>query len=275
MVYLVPDSLLMETVKNLRKILYVKSSVKGWINTAGKLSSWRKNGLRQIDIKFKDSTFFSKVTLGTAWALITYYYWSKRLGSYNREDLIALQKICEHIYQEIRENCQHWPRSGWGLQGTHGILFLIVRKYKPELFVETGIAHGYSSTIILKAMEMNGFGSLISIDALDHFEICGKTTPIGWVVPEKLRKRWSVRLGLSANVLPTITESVDIFYHDSSHTEENMFNEYTWAKNNLKHNGILISDDIDDNRAWVNFHNSNRDMKELIRSVTTGVSIKS
>jgi len=140
--------------------------------------------------------------------------------------------------------------------------------------VETGIAHGYSSTIILKAMELNDLGSLISIDASDHFEICGKTTPIGWVVPDELRKRWSIRLGLSSEVLPTITESIDIFYHDSSHTEENMMNEYKWARNNLKHNGILISDDIDDNRAWVNFHESNRDMKELIRTVTTGVSIK-
>jgi predicted O-methyltransferase YrrM len=265
----------METVKNLRKMIYVMRSVKSWINTVAKLSSWKENGLRQIDIRFKDSTFFTKVTLGTAWALIIYYYWSKRLGSYNRDDLIALEKTCENIYQKIGENCQSWPKGGWGLQGTHGILFLIVRKYKPELFVETGIAHGYSSTIILKAMEMNGFGSLISIDASDHFEICGKTTPIGWVVPEDLRNRWSIRLGLSSDVLQTITESIDIFYHDSSHTEENMTNEYKWARNHLKHKGILISDDIDDNRAWVNFHKSNRDMEELLRTVTTGVSIKS
>ncbi len=265
----------METLKNLRKMIYVMRSVKGGVDTARKLSSWREDGLRQIDIRFKDSTFLSNVTLGTAWALITYYYWSKRLGSYNRDDLIALQKTCEGIYQRIRENCKNWPKGGWGLQGTHGVLFLIVRKYKPELFVETGIAHGYSSTIILKAMEMNGSGSLISIDASDHFEICGKTAPIGWVVPEDLRHRWSIRQGLSADVLPAITESVDIFYHDSSHTEENMINEYKWAKNNLKHKGILISDDIDDNRAWAKFHKSNRDMKELIRTVTTGVSIKS
>ena len=265
----------METAKNLKKSSYVFRSVKKGLKTSRELSTWRENGLKQIDLEFKDKTYFSKVTLGTAWALITYYYWSRRIGSYSRDDLIALQKTCESIYQRIRENCQSWPKSGWGLQGTHGILFLIARKFRPELFVETGIAHGYSSTIILKAMEMNGLGSLISIDASDHFEICGKTTPIGWIVPEELRKRWSIKIGLSADILPTITESIDIFYHDSSHTEENMTNEYKWAKTNLKHNGILISDDIDDNRAWVNFHESNRDMKELIRTVTTGVSIKS
>ena len=265
----------METAKNLKKTSYVFRSVKNFLKTSKELSSWKENGLKQIELEFKDKTYFDKVTLGTAWALISYYYWSRKLDSYSRDDLVELQKVCESIYQKINENCESWPKAGWGLQGTHGILFLIVRKYKPELFVETGIAHGYSSTIILKALEMNGSGSLVSIDASDHFELCGKTTPIGWVVPEELRKRWSIRLGLSTDVLPTITEKIDIFYHDSSHTEENMTNEYEWARDHLKPNGILMSDDIDDNRAWVNFHKSNGDMEELLRTVTTGVSIKS
>ena len=43
-------------------------------------------------------------------------------------------------------------------------LYLLVRKYKPKVILETGVANGISTYFILKALHLNGSGKLISID---------------------------------------------------------------------------------------------------------------
>jgi predicted O-methyltransferase YrrM len=264
----------MEPVDNLRKLKYVMKSVKQWAKTALDLSQWRENGLRQINIKFKDLQEFQNVTLGTAWAMISYYYWAHQINAYDKGDLRELYKIGEEIYSNIRNECKSWPRGGWGLQGTHGILFLAIRKYKPKVFVETGIASGYSSSIILTAMKLNGFGQLISIDINDSVTICDLVKEIGWLVPESLRENWSKRIGSSKEKLSEINEPIDVFYHDSDHSKENMLMEFNWASIHLKKGGVLISDDIDWNSAWKEFLETNRFFRKIIETVSTGVAIK-
>jgi len=264
----------MEPIDNLRKLKYVMKSVKQWAKTAFYLSQWKENGLRQISLTFKDRQEFHNVTLGTAWAMISYYYWAHRIGAYDKGDLRELYRIGEEIYSKIRHECKSWPRGGWGLQGTHGILFLAIRKYNPKVIVETGIASGYSSAIILTAMQLNGFGRLISIDIDDSVSICGIVKEIGWLVPGSLRENWSKRTGSSKEKLSEIEEPIDVFYHDSDHSKENMLMEYNWASTHLKKGGVLVSDDIDWNSAWKEFLETNRSIRKIIETVSTGVAIK-
>lgn len=264
----------MELVDNFRKLTYVMRSVKQWVRTAKDLSQWRQNGLRQISLKFKDFQEFNNVTLGTAWAMISYYFWSHRINAYNKDDLRELYRAGEEIYSKIRQECKIWSHGGWGLQGTHGILFLIVRKYKPKVFVETGIASGYSSAIILTAMKLNGFGHLISIDIDESVSICGIVKDIGWLVPETLKESWSKSIGSSKERLSGIEELIDVFYHDSDHSKENMLMEFNWASTHLRNGGVLVSDDIDWNSAWKEFLSTNKAFRRIIETVSTGVSIK-
>ena len=132
-------------------------------------------------------------------------------------------------------------------------LYVLVRALKPDIFVETGVSGGESSTFILQAMEDNKKGKLYSVDFPQAIVEKGLTTispegtSSGWLIPDYLKHRWDLTLGKSEDVLPPLLkklEKIDIFFHDSLHTYEHMLFEYNTCWNHVKDNGILISDDI-------------------------------
>jgi hypothetical protein len=138
------------------------------------------------------------------------------------------------------------------------IFYTIVRLCQPTVVVETGVESGRSSALILTALEKNGRGKLYSIDLPD--ETLMKRIPpgergnmsSGWVVPEKLRKRWDLIIGDSKTILPKLLDQlgeVDIFLHDGEHSYENMLFEYRLSWAHIKKGGYLLSDDIDANQA--------------------------
>lgn len=123
------------------------------------------------------------------------------------------------------------------------------------MIVETGVASGISSTYILQALEDNGKGMLYSIDINSH--ILGDTKPVGWIVPEKLRRRWRLIIGDSNEKLPLLLDeltTIDIFVHDSLHTYEHMLWEYRTAWPYIKKGGLLLSDDTQGNNAFKDFY---------------------
>lgn len=139
-------------------------------------------------------------------------------------------------------------------QGNAGFfLYLLVRALKPEIFVETGVSAGESSTFILQAMHDNNFGKLYSVDLPRATVEKGLTTIIpedkssGWLIPESLKDRWELHLGKSEEILPNLfskLKQIDVFFHDSLHTYDHMLFEYESCWDYLKKNGVLFSDDI-------------------------------
>lgn len=137
------------------------------------------------------------------------------------------------------------------------LLYLVVRVLQPEVVVETGVANGVSSSIILKAMEQNKRGVLYSLDL--HYRD-GIATPcgynLGWIIPDALRSRWHLVLGESTSVLPKLLASIgsiDMFLHDSRHTYRTMIREYEIAYPFLKNGGLLLSHDVRTNDAFLDF----------------------
>lgn len=137
------------------------------------------------------------------------------------------------------------------------LLYLMVRFLKPQIVVETGIANGFSSAFILKALDENRKGTLHSVDLHSRQGIMfpiGKE--LGWVVPDDLRHRWIVELGESKKVLPQILKkltTINIFLHDSRHTYRTMMQEYTIVWPYLRNGGLLLSDDASINDAFLDF----------------------
>ena len=132
-------------------------------------------------------------------------------------------------------------------------LYLLIRSLKPDIMIETGVSSGESSSYILQAMRDNNKGKLYSIDLPAAIVEKGLTTIIpegessGWAIPEYLRDRWEINLGSSEELLLPLLkklEKIDIFFHDSLHTYDHMFFEYTTSWDFIKKNGVLISDDI-------------------------------
>ena len=137
------------------------------------------------------------------------------------------------------------------------ITYVVVRLLRPQLVVETGVGAGVSSWAILKAMDENGTGHLISIDLpTPNTELLPK---VGYLVPSELRGRWDLRTGPSKRLLPKVLEEfgeVDIFQHDSRHSYSNQLREYQTAWPYIRSGGLLVSDDVSNDalhdvcRSW-------------------------
>lgn len=155
-----------------------------------------------------------------------------------RSDLLSNRDLLTYLEKTLKDT----PIYGPALY-TSPEIYVLCRIWKPNLVVETGVAAGYSSTIILQALEDNCKGKLFSIDiGQKQF---GRN--VGWLVPKKLRSRWTLIIGSTHQRLrPLLTrlDQIDVFYHDSAHTYENMMFEYETAWNPLAEGGLLLSHDI-------------------------------
>ncbi len=151
--------------------------------------------------------------------------------------------------------------------------YLLVRVSKPETVFETGVADGYSSATILQALEDNDLGQLYSIDlppigerlpdGTSYFLPSGKQ--VGWAVPQTLHRRWHLISGDASEKLPSLLQdlgNIDIFIHDSLHTEKHMMFEYETAWPFIRQGGLLLSDDI-----GVSFSQFSRKVKRPLKYV--------
>lgn len=132
-------------------------------------------------------------------------------------------------------------------------LYLVVRILRPSVVLETGVASGCSSAIILLALNKNKHGHLHSIDIVDTTSTGAK---IGWLIPESLKKRWTFHKGKSLDIMPTLLSNlkqVNIFLHDSDHSYSNMMDEFKLVWPYLTPGGVLLADDIDRHNAFFDF----------------------
>ncbi len=142
----------------------------------------------------------------------------------NRDELrVWLDELCaggsyvdeldsdELLRAELRRRLRWRPANKQeALFGRRAGWYAIVRALKPLRVVETGMHDGLGSTVLLAALERNGEGHLTSIDPKPG---------TGWLVPERLRPRWSRVRATSYEALPQAGK-IDLFVHDSLHTPE-------------------------------------------------------
>lgn len=130
--------------------------------------------------------------------------------------------------------------------------YAVCRALRPGTIVETGVCYGVTSAYLLAALEANGDGHLESID-LPPLAKNGDDF-VGWLVPGDLAHRWSLHRGASARLLRPLVARlgpIDLFVHDSLHTYKNMRAEFEGVWPALRAGGILISDDVQGNGAFL------------------------
>jgi len=153
----------------------------------------------------------------------------------------------------------------WG--GGEDILHLtgsVILLRRPSVVLETGVAMGFSTAVILAAMEENGTGSLHSID-LPPLQV-EPDRFVGEVVPRDLRGRWTLHVGPSRILLPKLVRElapIDLFIHDSDHSYAGQYEEYRRAWPSLAPGGCFISDDVG-NPAFTDFAAEVRERPYLI-----------
>ncbi len=133
-------------------------------------------------------------------------------------------------------------------------IWCLIRHLKPGKVIETGVAHGVTSRIILEAMDRNGCGDLWSID-LPPIEK-PLQLQVGMAVGGRHAGRWSYIKGSSRRRLPVLLSrlgQIDLFIHDSLHSERNVRFELDRAWSVLKPGGVLVVDDVDANWGFRSF----------------------
>jgi predicted O-methyltransferase YrrM len=156
--------------------------------------------------------------------------------------------------------------GGWddGDRGLARVVWCLARHLPARTVVETGVARGITSRVILEALQRGGEGRLCSIDlpALDttlHSEI-------GAAVPGELRSRWTYLNGTSRSRLPALLQElgeIDLFVHDSSHTTRNVRFELEHAWDTLR-KGVIVADDIERNTAFGAFTRAHPDAHAFV-----------
>jgi predicted O-methyltransferase YrrM len=137
-------------------------------------------------------------------------------------------------------------------------IWCLVRHLGAQRVVETGVAHGVTSRFVLEALARNGGGHLWSIDLPPpaHPELHWH---IGIAVDPHSREHWTYVAGSSRRRLSPLLKKVgtiDLFIHDSAHSESNVLFEmnHGWAA--LRPGGAIVVDDIDANWGFQKFCNT-------------------
>ena len=152
-----------------------------------------------------------------------------------------------------------------GDAGLARAIWCLVRHLKPRAVVETGVGHGITSRCILEALTLNGAGHLFSIDLPPLDPAMRKR--VGVAVEPRLTSRWSLIADSSKRALPDLLSrvgSIDLFIHDSLHTEKNVRFEIDLAWEALKPGGALVIDDIDSNAGFQSFTETHTGFYSLV-----------
>jgi predicted O-methyltransferase YrrM len=124
------------------------------------------------------------------------------------------------------------------------LLFSLIRVYQPKIVVETGVANGVTTRVMMSALSEYG-GELNTFDILE----ASSTVYSG-------NGNWIFHLLSSVGTPKDFRNQVssfpdvDLWLHDSNHGSTWQEFEYRLAANKLSENGILVSDDIDASPAW-------------------------
>jgi hypothetical protein len=160
------------------------------------------------------------------------------------------------------ESFQWWNDGDAGLVRA---IWCLTRHLRPNKVVETGVAHGVTSRFILEALRSNGVGHLWSIDLppLDR----SWRQQIGIAVGDRHSDRWTYIKGSSRRRLPGLLDElgqIDLFIHDSLHSDRNVRFELDRAWPRLGPRSAVVVDDIDANWAFWSFSQTMPSQRFLI-----------
>jgi len=181
---------------------------------------------------------------------------------------IKLKKYLDSLEkEEFPSKKKPYPTDYSIQEDSRLLLYGLCRIIQPSIIVETGVAYGISSSYILHALKKNGKGTLYSID--NTFRPWETKKMIGAAIPNELKENWKLMIGKSSEKLKEISSSmknIDIFLHDSLHTYKNMYFEFNLMWPCIKKNGFLLSDDISDNNAFIDFYLAKKIIPNILKN---------
>jgi predicted O-methyltransferase YrrM len=133
-------------------------------------------------------------------------------------------------------------------------MYAVMKFRNPSTVIETGMGPGVSTTTILSAVDNEAV--VISIDPDIPYGKGDKE--LGFVIPEGMKSRLHYVKGTSREMLAKVLKSlksVDIFFHDSDHTYDNIMFELNTVWPKLSSSSLILIDNYDWTEAPVDFAN--------------------
>ena len=161
----------------------------------------------------------------------------------------SAQKVIEYVHERLGES-NYWQVSynelGWLYAGVHTM--------RGPFIAETGVGPGSTTTAILEASKPFR-GKLFSFDlGIKYGE--SEDRPVGFLVPEDLKDRWTLVLGDTKKTLSgklSYFGPFDVFFHDSEHTYDHVAFELETAYANLRKKFLIVVDNFDWTEAPIDF----------------------
>jgi hypothetical protein len=161
------------------------------------------------------------------------------------------------VAEELRERGLDFGRHTYGAYSDADeclarAVWCTVLHRRPEVVVETGVARGVITRVILEGLAENDRGHLWSVDLPHPFEP-GLHDQTGVAVPDRVRSRWTYVEGSSRRRLPRLARelgTVDVFVHDSLHTARNTRFEMDRIARVLSPGGVMLVDDISTHQGF-------------------------
>jgi hypothetical protein len=203
--------------------------------------------------------------LGAPWPCPT-------LGEFDRVWDAAMQRLRDRGLDVGRGAFCGWDNGDPGLART---AWCLTRHLRPSTVVETGVARGLTTRVVLEALQRHGAGGLWSVD-LPPLTEHARRGEVGAAVPPELRARWTLLVGSSRRVLPVLTRMlghVDLFLHDSLHTTRNVRFELDAVWPTLTRSGAVLADDVEKNRAFAAFAAAHPEATALVFAADDGAAL--
>ena len=161
--------------------------------------------------------------------------WSKTYGVIEEEKLRAVEILTKSQLKIGGNACIE-------------LLYFLTKLIKPQKVFETGVAHGWSSQIFLRAISENGIGSLHSTD-LPFLRIKNSHQNVGILVDKNYAKKWSLCLLGDRKGISELSKSskIDFIHYDSDKSYKGRKSFYRSIRKHLSSEAIIIFDDIQDN----------------------------
>ncbi len=150
------------------------------------------------------------------------------------------QLFNEIIYQQSGTN---FGKNFDCESGLATFLYAYVVKVKPSVVVETGVANGITTNVLMRALEKTG-------GVLHSFDVDARTKNV-----YSGSGQWEFHLlknNLERDLQHQVSKigKVDLWIHDSNHGYKWQAFEYELARESLNSDGLVVSDDVDASTAW-------------------------
>ena len=215
--------------------------------------------LKKIIKRFEKNTYLE----AEQWAKLNTIYTTDQfcqiidaeLFNHIKSDIKSIQEESEKKLSELKISL--------GGGGNYLLLYFLTRKLKPLNVVETGVAAGWSSLAILRALKKNGIGRLFSSD-FTYFRLKNPEEYIGLLAKNEINKEnWFLDIRGDDIALPEIVKilgkkKIDLFHYDSDKSYSGRVNALKNLEDNFTSQTVIIFDDIQDNLQFRDYVYQNK-----------------